>query len=201
MNKDWVLNMDDNDNLQKLDELLLQFFEIYEILLKRRDELKIVMKNGFLAMSKARYTLGNKSVGELQYSQNMAASSTVIMEEDRSCSRGVGFKMATHDDSSERELESGKKARQSTSEGGLRHRNISKNSSNMTGEIDHGRETSREKKHVDPLNWFGILVPSSLKECQSEFKTACQLSCNIAQLEQELRNIINEFCKLKRRKP
>ena len=49
----------------------------------------------------------------------------------------------------------------------------------------------------DPLKWFGILLPQSLKECQMKFKKAAELSCKTASLRSKYLTLQQKYRDLK----
>ena len=192
-----------------LDELLLEFFEKLETLEGLRNGLTNAMKHGFLSMSKARYSMGNKAVGEMQYARNMIAS-TLVLEEDN-CSNSEDDQETLKPDLSCSEVvfDGGKRKKESckgledlegNQKSGLRQRTAGKN--NQEEDLGEQNETgsSSKEKSTDPLKWFGVLVPTSLRDCQKEFKTACRFSFEIVQLEQEVNTIIDDYLDLKEKK-
>ena len=197
---------------EKLDQLLLDFFEKLETLEVVRNDLTNAMRNGFLSMSKARYSMGNKAVGEMQYSRNMTAS-TLVSERDSCSSKDdknklktvlKGFEVLFDGDKTKNETCKEVEDLVENERPGLRQRGAAKSHQGETDGGGPGGKTETEfasrKKTTDPLKWFGVLVPSSLKDCQKEFKTACCLSCEIAQLEEELVRIMGDYHKLKEKK-
>ena len=198
---------DDLENLnEKLDQFLLEFFEKLEAVEELRRDLTNAMRNGFLAMSKARYSMGNKAVGEMQYAKNMTAS-TLVFEGDNDANKltpDFGSFLVSFDAGATRnEMPKGiENLVKSDQKPVLRQRGAGK-SQEPTG-AGLGEKCAEKfaggKKRKDPLKWFGVLVPSSLKDCQKDFKTACCLSCEVAQLEQELVRIMNDYEQLKERK-
>jgi len=46
----------------------------------------------------------------------------------------------------------------------------------------------------DPLHWFGILVPMSLRQCQSAFRHSIDVVCKIASLQAQLLDIREQYC-------
>ena len=54
-----------------LDRLTLEFFDNLELLREKKKSLNAAIRDGHLNLSKARYSIGNKSVGALQYSHKM----------------------------------------------------------------------------------------------------------------------------------
>ena len=52
----------------------------------------------------------------------------------------------------------------------------------------------------NPLNWYGVLVPQSLKQCQSKFKRAAELSCKLASLKLKYSSLQQRYRDLKLQK-
>ena len=59
------------DICSDLDKLTVTFFDNLELLREKREHLNGAIRDGHLNLSKARYSMGNKSVGTLQYSHKM----------------------------------------------------------------------------------------------------------------------------------
>ena len=59
------------DACEELDHLIVEFLESFECLQGKREYLNASIRDGHLNLSKARYSMGNKSVGALQYSHKM----------------------------------------------------------------------------------------------------------------------------------
>ncbi|XP_026188174.1 vacuolar ATPase assembly protein VMA22 isoform X2 [Mastacembelus armatus] len=152
-------------------------------------------------MSKARYSMGNKQVSALQYASEIEP---MVFVHARTLDSGeVDF-------CTERvppNRESGKDVRSIENIGpqdeGVRRRNKPKNNTTekeanvQTGD-DKAPEVSSVKKsdtnsQQDPLKWFGILVPQSLKQAQSSFKQVIDLSAEIATLQTSVLNIRQEL--------
>ncbi len=196
---------------ETLDELLLEFFENLETLEGLRNDLTTAMRNGFLSMSKARYSMGNKAVGEMQYARKMTAS-TFVLERDSCPSEDDKEKIklelsdceVVFDGDKKKLMCKGVESLVENERPGLRERGVAKNhQEEIEGgglELKSETEFSSRKESTDPLKWFGVLVPTSLKDCQKDFKIACRLSCEIAQLEQELDRIMDDYYNLKEKK-
>ena len=196
---------------QKLDELLLEFFEKVEELQSTRNALASDMKNGFLLMSKARYSMGNKSVSSLQYSEKMDARVKVITKDDFLTKspeekeevkgkNSKAFQIVSEGDSTSAE----KLETDSNPECSVRRRRVvltDKNKKDFvnSSELDEEEHVSKKtvKKFNDPLRWFGVLVPSCLRQCQQEFKSSCQFLCQIACLQFEINQILGDIKQLK----
>ncbi|XP_026188173.1 vacuolar ATPase assembly protein VMA22 isoform X1 [Mastacembelus armatus] len=183
------------------DEKLLRFMDQLELLEEKRATLNSLIEQGWFSMSKARYSMGNKQVSALQYASEIEP---MVFVHARTLDSGeVDF-------CTERvppNRESGKDVRSIENIGpqdeGVRRRNKPKNNTTekeanvQTGD-DKAPEVSSVKKsdtnsQQDPLKWFGILVPQSLKQAQSSFKQVIDLSAEIATLQTSVLNIRQEL--------
>ena len=59
------------DICEELDHLTVECFDSLEFLQEKREYLNASIRGGHLYLSKARHSMGNKSVGALQYSHKM----------------------------------------------------------------------------------------------------------------------------------
>ena len=62
--------------------------------------------------------------------------------------------------------------------------------------VDGGDDGARQ----DPLRWFGVLVPQSLKASRQQFVAATRLCCQLATLRATLTRLRAEYAALSRRK-
>ncbi|CRK89753.1 CLUMA_CG003470, isoform A [Clunio marinus] len=56
---------------------------------------------------------------------------------------------------------------------------------------------NKESNHIDPINWFGILVPQSLKTARERYEKALELVIESANVEQKLQKNYQLYEKLK----
>lgn len=56
---------------------------------------------------------------------------------------------------------------------------------------------NKETDHVDPITWFGILVPQSLRTARERYAKALELSIQSANIEQRLKKNCELIKKLK----
>lgn len=181
-----------------LDEKLLRFMDQLELLEEKRATLNSLIEQGWFSMSKARYSMGNKQVSALQYASEIEP---LVCVHARSLDNGK-MDFCTERVSQKCSNESGKDDRSiediGPQEEGVRRRIKSKK--DIT-EKEAGKDASSEKApevppakksdqnpQQDPLKWFGILVPQSLKQAQSSFKQVIELSAEIATLQTALSN-------------
>lgn len=71
---------------------------------------------------------------------------------------------------------------------------------NETGVDDFELEThpiNKESDHVDPMNWFGILVPQSLKAARDCYDKSIELAVEAVNVEQKIKKNCELLEKLK----
>lgn len=47
-------------------------------------------------------------------------------------------------------------------------------------------EVDKETSHVDPINWFGILIPQTLRTARDRYEKAIELSVESANVRQHI---------------
>ena len=203
------------DICSQLDQLTIEFFDILERLHEKREYLNAAIRDGHLNLSKARYSMGNKSVGALQYSHKMDHALYHIegvYSEEQSGDTCVAFQLKKSSPGKVMGPSNADTDEKNEERNVLRRRKPQKSDS-LNDEITAGIEElslSKEEKLPlesssngcvqDPLKWFGILVPGCLRTGQKNFQSAIELSCEMVNLEIKLKQIIEEFKALKTRK-
>ncbi|XP_068606920.1 coiled-coil domain-containing protein 115 [Brachionichthys hirsutus] len=177
-----------------LDENLLRFLDQLELLDEKRAALNSLVEQGWFSMSQARYSMGNKHVSALQYASETEPlvcvhARTLDNGEVSFCTERVEQKYSSEDGKGAGSVEDIGPQEAS----GVRRRMKSKNelSQTETSEESSSRKASEVAPvkgcdrcpYQDPLKWFGILVPQSLKQAQSSFKQVIELSAEIAALQ------------------
>uniref|UniRef100_A0A2K5ZA76 Vacuolar ATPase assembly protein VMA22 n=2 Tax=Mandrillus leucophaeus TaxID=9568 RepID=A0A2K5ZA76_MANLE len=150
----------------ELDSLLLQLLGDLEELEGKRAVLNARVEEGWLSLAKARYAMGTKSVGPLQYASHMEPQ--VCLQASEAQEGLQKFKV----------VRSGVHAPEDVGprEGALRRRK-----GPTKTPVPQSSDAPR-----DPLNWFGILVPHSLRQAQASFRDGLQLAADIASLQNRI---------------
>ncbi|EAL70254.1 hypothetical protein DDB_G0274723 [Dictyostelium discoideum AX4] len=248
-----VSNKDGNE------ELIIEYLNEYEQLTILRDQFNENLKNGYFLISKSKYSMGQKSLGELQYPENMKPLFNVKIEDCKysydtkddtflSIQYNDNNKQAKSNNDSSIGNNKNSKEQSSSTTTTTRRRNVNskepiiKTSSNGvttmgslesllnncstndnssddddddesdTDEEDEDNDnsfennpnlTEEEKQKIfqekvkkqqqkkklkankkiirkDPIYWFGISTPTSLKQSQSYFKQAINQSIEIS---------------------
>lgn len=186
-----------------LDEKLMRFMDELELLEEKRATLNSLIEQGWFSMSKARYSMGNKQVSALQYASEIEPLVCVNarMQDDgevQFCTERPTQKCSEESARDLRPIED-----VGPQEEGVRRRNKPKKekaekdasddaSSKKAPEVNPVRKSDQNPQQ-DPLKWFGILVPQSLKQAQSSFKQVIELSAEIATLQTAVLNTRQEL--------
>ena len=202
------------DICSQLDQLTIEFFDILERLHEKREYLDTAIRDGHLNLSKARYSMGNKSVGALQYSHKMDHALyhiESVHSEEQSEETCVAFELKKSSPGKVVETSKADIDEKDEERNVLRRRKPPKSDS-LNDEITGIEELSLSKGEQiplesssngcvqDPLKWFGILVPGCLRTGQKNFQNAIELSCEMVNLEIKLKEIIAKFKAAKTRK-
>ncbi|XP_072222922.1 coiled-coil domain-containing protein 115 [Leuresthes tenuis] len=190
------------DSRLLLDEKLLRFMDQLELLEEKRATLNSLIEQGWFSMTQARYSMGNKQVSALQYASEMEPLVCVHVRtldggEVEFCAERLTQKCSkeSKDQASVENV--------GPCEEGVRRRNMSKKDiAEEKASQDASAGKARQENPVrkrdqnpqqDPLKWFGILVPQSLKQAQSSFKQVIELSAEIAALQVAVLNTREEL--------
>ncbi|XP_037064143.1 coiled-coil domain-containing protein 115-like [Peromyscus leucopus] len=148
---------------EELDSVYLQLLSDLEELEAKRAALNAQVEEGWFLLAKARYAMGAKSVGTLQYASCMEPQICVRTSEAQDGPQT--FRVIKADAQTPEEV--------GPSEASLRRRKgPTKTQVSGTSVVPQ-----------DPLNWFGILVPHSLRQAQASFRDGLQLAADIANLQ------------------
>ncbi|XP_064105377.1 coiled-coil domain-containing protein 115-like [Macrobrachium nipponense] len=200
-----------------LDQLCIQKLELMDQLIKSNMMLESTMRGGFFMLSKTRYALGNKAVSSLQLpneEREVDALATAVMT-PVPLEGYEGDILYNHVDTKfqdpvvtivEEEHEEAATDKMVTNADdqmeGLRRRFKSNEDEEPLDEngIEDLDYSERKVKTVnrDPIRWFTALPPQTLRQAQSEFKTAIQLVSQCATLKLKLRAVNKEYSRLKK---
>lgn len=183
----------------QLDEKLLDFMEQLELLEEKRNAFNSLIEQGWFSISKARYSMGNKQVSALQYASEIEPLVCVHTRKLDSGQVEFHTEKTTHKPNNEsgKDLtsvedigpqEEGVRRRIKPKKDILEKETSEKPTSEKTSELPAIKKSDQNPQQ-DPLKWFGILVPQSLKQAQLSFKQVIELSAEIATLQTTILNI------------
>ncbi|XP_070559226.1 coiled-coil domain-containing protein 115-like [Ptychodera flava] len=188
------------DVCTRLDDLVVRYFETLAKVEEERERLQALLKEGYFRLSKARYSMGNKAVSSLQYDiNNMKALATVFVRQSPSESecrfeveRKKPAKMKKWKSSSKEihsslpgSMDSPDSPEVRRRKGGADDQNSDEMPSIQLQDLNISDEND-ENTAPDPLTWFGVLVPSTLRQGQASFIQAVEVCCTLANLQSDL---------------
>ncbi|KAM4696020.1 coiled-coil domain-containing protein 115 [Rhinophrynus dorsalis] len=183
---------------ESLDELVLQLMSDLEILHDKRDALNKLIEKGWFSLSQSRYSMGNKFVSSLQYKQDMVPS---VVVQDSTTEDGKTEFCLEHKSGEPDVVERGEPPvveEIGSTEQVLRRR---KGTTQICGspkrdEIEESGKGQKPPPNQDPLRWFGILVPQSLRQAQSSFREGLLLAAEVATLQNSIENTQRQYRQL-----
>ncbi|KAM9510619.1 coiled-coil domain-containing protein 115 isoform 1-T1 [Guaruba guarouba] len=147
----------------ELDAAALALMEALEALQQRRRLLEGLLREGWLSLSQARYSLGCHRVSSLQYGATMVPRVRVRARQDPGGVSHFEAVPGTGEDPEDPQEGGGN---------GLRQRR---------GPPEKGGAPSRPPP--DPLTWFGVLVPPTLRRAQGSFTQGVTVALEVAELQ------------------
>nr|CAB3228140.1 coiled-coil domain-containing protein 115-like [Phallusia mammillata] len=178
------------DKERELDFLCLTLLELVAEIHEKKQEQEKCLQDGFLCLAKARYALGVDRVSKLHYAAEMTPNLFV------DCSKSDGDHTEEKWDIlkcvNSKFYES--QSQEPTDSTELRRR---RRGSEPDSPEDDDKELDallqemnvKEKPKVsstDPLRWFAVLAPQSLRQAQTAFTKAAHVSCEICTLRNKL---------------
>ncbi|KAL1428198.1 hypothetical protein MTO96_002605 [Rhipicephalus appendiculatus] len=151
-----------------------------EKILQLRESFNELIENGLLELARVRYSTGNKSVSALQLNMSeVEALRTVRSNFDDPDQLYPSFELL-HPDSTggttNKEVE-------------VRQRRQAEEPSTEAAQSPSQRPTSRS----DPLRWFGVLVPQSLRRSQKNFVSALEVVVDVANEQSRLAAALDAY--------
>ncbi|CAM9908049.1 vacuolar ATPase assembly protein VMA22 [Lampetra fluviatilis] len=182
------MNKEVKEVREALDEVTLATFDDLENLNSTRARLHDLIQQGWLSLSKARYSMGSRAVSTLQYPHHITPQAHVHTSE----TEGDGFQFLTELTRAQTTAPSEHQQQQVEELGAaespeLRRRKAPP-SNGVKEEPSFRDKCPSEDKQAglessDPLRWFGILVPQNLRQAQGSFREAVLLAGEVATLQ------------------
>ncbi|XP_066285222.1 coiled-coil domain-containing protein 115-like [Branchiostoma lanceolatum] len=198
---------------ERLDKLVVELFDKLEDLTAARKRMDDHLKQGFFNLAKARYSLGVKGVGQIQYAAIMDPLVHVHVSEEDGCNKFNLDRIIPNKSSSG----AVKKVSFDDQESKVRRRHTGRgdeeNDEQKEGfdegeedeevaELSRGveelelRQVANPHSLQDPLRWFGILVPPCLRHGQHSFSQVVAQSCQVANLQSQIDQLRLEYRQL-----
>ncbi|CAG8506125.1 8378_t:CDS:2 [Paraglomus occultum] len=161
------------DICKRLDSVLIEYFDLIAEYQEQWSQICKELETGFITLAHAKYTMGPINISRYKYDARMKAISRVVMSQtiagDSEGTTHYEYRLANHlhnqhDDG----VKIGSEIEDHSETNSIRRRKT------FAGETEDGGKGEAQDKRVrtNPLNWFGILVPISLREAQAHFERA-----------------------------
>ncbi|CAG8734924.1 4133_t:CDS:2 [Cetraspora pellucida] len=177
----------------KMDKILLEYLSLISALQEQWKQISTNLGDGFFQLAHARYTMGPHRLNQNQYDGRMQATTRMLISQKKNTDMLSAqsefiyhYTLTTLEEITEDPKENGSSS--------LRRRIIKDSDNDVT------KKRSQTRIIEDPLRWFGILVPSSLRESQRNFKQSLSGMVNIINLRNEIINKEAEYKMLKKEK-
>uniref|UniRef100_A0A670KHU4 Vacuolar ATPase assembly protein VMA22 n=1 Tax=Podarcis muralis TaxID=64176 RepID=A0A670KHU4_PODMU len=169
---------------EELDQVILHLFDTLEMLQTKRKAFNNLIEQGWFSLSKSRYAMGNKSVSPLQYGHQMTP---MVQVKTRKKDNGqMGFHVVSEDVKAAKPTATDAVEEIGPSEQVLRWRKGPGKAQAPAQPPKAFRKAAEGSGHQNPLTWFGILVPQSLRQAQRTFQEGIQLAAEIASLQSDI---------------
>ncbi|XP_063150108.1 coiled-coil domain-containing protein 115 [Candoia aspera] len=183
---------------EELDRVILHLFDALEMLQTKREAFNSLVEQGWFSLSKSRYAMGNKSVSTLQYGHQMTP--LIRIETSKREDGQTEFQVITEDASQRKDESPAVVEEIGPSEQVLRRRKGPGKAEDVAQPQNTASPPAEILGHQNPLNWFGILVPQSLRQAQKTFREGIHLAAEIASIQSEIEATQNYYQSLLEKK-
>ncbi|CAN2390088.1 Coiled-coil domain containing 115, partial [Pristimantis euphronides] len=177
-----------------LDQLLLRLMDDLENLQEKRESVNALIEEGWLCLSQARYSMGNKSVSALQYKWEMTPSVSV---QDSTAKDGETTFTVEHTRPEKQDKVKEEKLQEVENIGAadqvLRHRGHKGTTEAPKATATEESEKPKSAPTNDALRWFGVLVPQSLRQAQNNFRQGIILAAEMASLQSSIEETRKQY--------
>ncbi|GFR05992.1 uncharacterized protein TNCT_444671 [Trichonephila clavata] len=194
------------DVCKEMDELTLAILHTLQSILMERKYLEANLKEGYINMAKSRYLMRGRKIDIHQVDSNSLTSSFRVssyLDVDDAVQDVTFLNYNPIDNSAQENTRSKLKHRSVNSDDELNEKiqQVSLSDSEEGNDKTYASmKDSISLDYADPLKWFGILVPDSLRTCQSHFKQSLVTAIKITSLQNKLMTLQVKYKDLKLRK-
>ncbi|XP_078481012.1 vacuolar ATPase assembly protein VMA22 [Ciona intestinalis] len=164
---------------ENIDTICLTMLELVAEIHQKKLEQEKHMQEGYLCLAKARYSMGVDRVSSLQYPSEIEPTVTISCREKENNKFPSFTVIQNLQDEENKPPTSAVRRRKKT------NKDDHDEAKQAVEEVDL---SSQDKLHeqVNPLLWFGVLVPTPLRQAQNCFRQATEVSCQLCTLKEEL---------------
>jgi coiled-coil domain-containing protein 115 len=185
----------------QLDALLTQYLILLDTYTTLRADLQKHMSNGFFALAQANRDAGSRlgpgrRYGDEGFDWGMKAQRTVKITERSATRKGSNRERQNqHAEAENQKAESEMEPKSNNQDDNKDATSLPEGAGHATSSVPHSKDMDMQKRNhdfsqsersftmhssdhakKDPIKWYGILVPPSLRTCQSNFTSAISTS-------------------------
>ncbi|OCK88210.1 uncharacterized protein K441DRAFT_669479 [Cenococcum geophilum 1.58] len=188
-----VIALSRDELLHKLDGLLERYLNLLDRYQQARLQLSNHLSSGFLSLAQANFSNSSRTrFGQDYYDGRMQASTKIAIQEHDSASSFLISKSPSATRSATQSSNTSRLAKGPAS--------VSIDSETASQSFMHDESPSSwTVKPIDPIRWFGILLPQALRNTQRSFADAVEGPVvNLVTLTKELRSLEIEIGRLRK---
>lgn len=175
----------------RLDEALLEYLNLISNYQENWQQISKDLEGAFMQLAHAKYTMGPGRLTQDQYDGRMQAATRILIsqnlgvEEEKKHYNHQFSLISGYLENDENIIDESESSQIIDSSSTLRRRNVKE----LETKTDNTAKTDKpQKKKIirDPLHWFGLLVPPSLRDSQKHFKQGLVNMVNLLNLRNEI---------------
>ncbi|ORX59893.1 hypothetical protein BCR36DRAFT_579339 [Piromyces finnis] len=168
------------EKLDAIDNCLFELLELVENFNEIRIKSNKELSSGYFNLAKSKYSLGAGAFTSLSYDKRMTCGAKITCDkiDDKEL---VQFKLGG-------EMYE-KKVKSTENESNIKNRNNEE-------KTEQNKTNIEEVKFRNPLLWYGVLVPQSLRSSQKDFKNALTSIVELTNLSLKINEKYNEYKEL-----
>ncbi|KAJ3057578.1 Methionine adenosyltransferase 2 subunit beta [Rhizophlyctis rosea] len=193
--------------LEKLDMILVAMMDLVDEYTALQESCGKLLNGAFFNLAQAKYAIGPSRLTQYQYDLRMQSSAIIETNEaDAETTFTLERKKPTANKPSSvtTEKKNTDSLRQRTNRGKTEDETTKENDPPVVqSEAGASKPTETKKSErkgpiEDPLNWFGVLVPTPLRTAQTEFRQGLNTMVALANVARRLNELCNKYDKLQR---
>ncbi|GBC05397.1 hypothetical protein RclHR1_06200002 [Rhizophagus clarus] len=174
----------------KLDEALLEYLSLISKYQENWQQISKELEGAFMQLAHTKYTMGPGRLTQDQYDGRMQAATRILISqnlgvEEEEKHYNHQFSLINGHLENDENINESESSQSIDNSSILRRRNVKE----LETKTDNTNKTKKpQKKQIirDPLHWFGLLVPPSLRDSQKHFKQGLVNMVNLLNIRNEI---------------
>eukprot|EP01111_Echinosteliopsis_oligospora_P006573 TRINITY_DN2078_c0_g1_i2.p1 TRINITY_DN2078_c0_g1~~TRINITY_DN2078_c0_g1_i2.p1 ORF type:complete len:205 (-),score=55.32 TRINITY_DN2078_c0_g1_i2:7-621(-) len=188
------------EKAKKLDDLMISYMTYLDEFIQLKENLSTLMKSGHWNLGRARYSMGSIAVSHFKYPDYMTCSYLLSLNQENSTTK-ISKYTPDPNNTSDNQSSSSLRLRKNIKSDDHKHDSqliqeimdsvVSKKEEDDEYEDDEDDEEFAKKMNLakHPINWFGVLVPPTLRQAQKDFTSAMDATLHLANIVLKMQEI------------